>query len=564
MSITKLDCMELQDTRYSVYPYDGYNLEEILGKFYEAIKECNDLSFSLQEFNQWLISQGLAEEVLKQLDDIDWDNVVNSELYQKVVEGLKEISEQMKKITIFVTPQMFGAKGDGLTNDTVAFKNALATGKQLVIPYGNYLLDYLVVDGHTIIGLDKKNCILTPTSVNGNFIYNVDKTNFFSLENLTIDFKNSERLQGDGINIKAIKCYIKNVHVNYPPSNGIFIETDAGNYADPNYNLSTIEDVSINMSGFDGLVINKSYDLNLNRVNVSSCGVKEDKKYSCIHIISSIIKASDCHFWNWWGGESDVNYANSTLYIEQGGNNTFTNCHFEGGLTIAKIESVGNLFTNCSFYAVKDEYMVKLGGARNIFTSCRFDANEVSDKIKEPKAVMQIISPTSVYSNIFRDCYYTLPIIDYTLNIGQGKNIFTGYLFANNDNKKNYYFGELNRGDDFNINSNFSTNNFITNITNKKRYHNYLNTSIVTMPTVLNNGNYKIYTEIPKELNNDDFTFDGYKVEVLNTSNFLWSNLTTIATFTLTDNILEVVIPNRTDIGGSYAKISFYSRFKYN
>lgn len=58
MSITKLDCMELKDTRYSVYPYDGYNLEEILGKFYEAIKECNDLSFSLQEFNNNLIADG--------------------------------------------------------------------------------------------------------------------------------------------------------------------------------------------------------------------------------------------------------------------------------------------------------------------------------------------------------------------------------------------------------------------------------------------------------------------------------------------------------------------------
>ena len=58
MSITKLDCMELKDTRYSVYPYDSYNLEEILGKFYEAIKECNDLSFTVMEFNNKLISEG--------------------------------------------------------------------------------------------------------------------------------------------------------------------------------------------------------------------------------------------------------------------------------------------------------------------------------------------------------------------------------------------------------------------------------------------------------------------------------------------------------------------------
>lgn len=102
MSITKLDCMELQDTRYSVYPYDGYNLEEILGKFYEAIKECNDLSFSLQEFNNWIISEGLAEEVAKQLSKVDWDTIINSEIYQNVIDFLEEtkgqINENVKEI----------------------------------------------------------------------------------------------------------------------------------------------------------------------------------------------------------------------------------------------------------------------------------------------------------------------------------------------------------------------------------------------------------------------------------------------------------------------------------
>ena len=94
MSITKLDCMELKDTRYSVYPYDGYNLEEILGKFYEGIKECNDLSFSLQEFNTWLISQGLEEEVLKLLNNknkVDWDNV---DIINQIKDKLKKINER--------------------------------------------------------------------------------------------------------------------------------------------------------------------------------------------------------------------------------------------------------------------------------------------------------------------------------------------------------------------------------------------------------------------------------------------------------------------------------------
>lgn len=98
MSITKLDCMELKDTRYSVYPYDGYNLEEILGKFYEAIKECNDLSFSLQEFNRWLIDSGLSEEIEKQLIHVDWDNIVNSELYQKVIERLTNTNNRLEEV----------------------------------------------------------------------------------------------------------------------------------------------------------------------------------------------------------------------------------------------------------------------------------------------------------------------------------------------------------------------------------------------------------------------------------------------------------------------------------
>lgn len=103
MSITKLDCVELKDTRYSVYPYDGYNLEEILGKFYEAIKECNDLSFSLQEFNTWLIDEGLIKEVEKQLSKVNWDNIVNSELYQQVVNRLEEIEKSVNSSDVIVS-----------------------------------------------------------------------------------------------------------------------------------------------------------------------------------------------------------------------------------------------------------------------------------------------------------------------------------------------------------------------------------------------------------------------------------------------------------------------------
>jgi hypothetical protein len=45
-----------------------------------------------------------------------------------------------KLATPFVTPQMFGAKGDGVTDDTNAFKNAIASNDNVFVPKGNYLI----------------------------------------------------------------------------------------------------------------------------------------------------------------------------------------------------------------------------------------------------------------------------------------------------------------------------------------------------------------------------------------------------------------------------------------
>lgn len=40
----------------------------------------------------------------------------------------------------YVTPQMFGAKGDGVTDDTEAFKSAISSGDTMYIPRGTYLI----------------------------------------------------------------------------------------------------------------------------------------------------------------------------------------------------------------------------------------------------------------------------------------------------------------------------------------------------------------------------------------------------------------------------------------
>ena len=55
---------------------------------------------------------------------------------------VNNLSEDINELSVFVTPQMFGAKGDGTTDDTVALQNAFNSvaenGKYLFIPHGTY------------------------------------------------------------------------------------------------------------------------------------------------------------------------------------------------------------------------------------------------------------------------------------------------------------------------------------------------------------------------------------------------------------------------------------------
>lgn len=51
-----------------------------------------------------------------------------------------ETAQYESHLTGYVTPQMFGAKGDGVTNDTKAFQRCIASSDNIYIPEGNYIV----------------------------------------------------------------------------------------------------------------------------------------------------------------------------------------------------------------------------------------------------------------------------------------------------------------------------------------------------------------------------------------------------------------------------------------
>lgn len=151
----------------------------------------------------------------------------NTENISKNTKSIESLDAQMSDMAIDV--KNFGAKGDGLTDDTVAFQNALialTNGGTLIIPTGTYLIqDILYIPSNTKILGNGKAILKRNSDTNALMVTKSDGTTGgydacknITIENIIFDGSQSNFLvtctlfsSGHATNITVRKCTFKNL-----------------------------------------------------------------------------------------------------------------------------------------------------------------------------------------------------------------------------------------------------------------------------------------------------------------------------------------------------------------
>ena len=164
---------------------NAFNPDNFVGK----LKESFDSNEAVIEYNKY---KNLYYSIVIGKEDgtaITTDECINVKAFCKC-----------KLYLPYVTPEMFGAKGDGLTNDGKALRLALTSGKKLIIPQKTYAFDYLKLpNGCEIEGCGENSILLNSfETTEGSAI------SLSSVENIRVHLKNF-KLLGNSKTIDGIR-----------------------------------------------------------------------------------------------------------------------------------------------------------------------------------------------------------------------------------------------------------------------------------------------------------------------------------------------------------------------
>lgn len=207
---------------FDTFPYTNFhelNQDWIIKTIKDLLEEWSETSQALETWRQG--AQATIDEytavvvefrdfVTNYFDNLDVQQEINNKLDEMAEDGTLTdlirpfLEEALDDAKVFVTPQMFGAVGNGVADDTTAMANALAFAKShdsclgVHVPKGTYLLSapILLYSGCIFTGEGRESVITIPSTYNrvllfGNETNATDitiKNVFFDLDDLSFTY----------------------------------------------------------------------------------------------------------------------------------------------------------------------------------------------------------------------------------------------------------------------------------------------------------------------------------------------------------------------------------------
>ena len=368
------------------------------------------------------------------------------------------------KLDIYVTPEMYGAVGDGITDDSSAFEQAIQSGLPIVLKNKTYLVaNTLKVNRQavTFLGTTYYPGTLTNTVQNipdNSTILYTGETYLFDVELDTIDTPYNSRVAGFRLQNLTIKGNNSNTLVYGVNASEMFISNCT--FANAKYGFNLIDSwdsIFFNckfINGAEGIHSEGSADTT-NALHVVSCRFEGLSSYGvCLKkCVDNLIVNCKFEIYNddycvAFYTKDSINYNNSimncffttksgTYAIKDNGiNNVICGCSFHGN-NIGAIDTTGvTIFTNNVIYSDKYDATAYIVNARgflsNISNNCIYIGNSTNAAINIQGRFMTLCNNV-LFSPYNSD---TLSTNCYTFTNGE-YNIITDSAKCNSINQTN-------------------------------------------------------------------------------------------------------------------------------
>lgn len=297
-----------------------------------------------------------AEDNIKIVKD-EIVNAIGSEQSLKAkIDGIKNISDknQIDLTQRGINVKNFGAKGDGITNDTASIQSAIdslaSTGGEIYFPFGIYLVTNLVIPsgGIYLVGAGQH------ISQKGSIIYSRSAGTEPVIRFGVLD----NRVYGGGmrsIGVFGMKFYHMGEQIEQP--------VDRPGVSIHQMSFCDLKDVTIWGFGKYGLVYDGAYDCVADNVEVCWCGYNSDYAVKIIKTSQYVDNSNALKFIN-----CKFEFSPRLLYMDICRNILFTNTKFEArfvqGNTLPTIqltfEPVEVSMINCMYgNGVESDFMIE-------------------------------------------------------------------------------------------------------------------------------------------------------------------------------------------------------------